>query len=100
MGARTARVAAVTLALEMFAVATVHLSARRAQTTGDAMLLTFKRAPICSANPPSTQVGARQICGRPHRQGSHSPQATESDTRTRSPVSVRRPAVSCPKRHG
>ena len=34
---------------------------------------------IRCAKPPSTQVGERQICGRPVRHGAHLPQATESD---------------------
>ena len=44
-------------------------------------------AAMRSAKPPSTQVGARQIAARPARHGPQAPQATESPTKTRSPVS-------------
>lgn len=57
-------------------------------------------AAIRCAKPPSTHLGARQICGRDARHGTHFPQAIESETRTRSPVSTRTPAVSWPNLHG
>ncbi len=57
-------------------------------------------AAICSAKPPTTQAGERQICDRAARHGAHAAHATESDTNTRSPVSVRTPAVSWPNPHG
>ena len=57
-------------------------------------------AAMRSAKAPSTQRGWRQIWGRPARQGPQAPQATESETRTRSRVSSRVPAVSWPNGHG